>query len=357
LIDTIGQYVEGNMTMGAVETPMIEYLFSLYDTPARFVTSSSLLATPVNEFLSHFRQGSLDGAVPLTLCFQAVQDRADIPLIMSQGARQLSSGTGAPGGDRAETGLPYEVIHDSGRLIADFFNTGVLVIDGVRGRADGYLIRPETIPASLIEYLFHLALIELLRRRGLYTIHATALAKHGRGVLIPGNSGRGKTTSFISLLRSGYQYLSDDHPLLRDAGDHVDLLPFPIKINVTEETIAFFPELRNAPDDLLHAGFPKRAFYAEEIYSTAMGESCRPFLVLFPHVVDTPHSHLEPLPKSRALELLLPQALLVYDPEVARREFQVLAKIVQQVQCYRLHFGRDILDLPKLITPLLEEAK
>ena len=46
------------MTMGAVETPMIEYLFSLYDTPVRFVTSSSLLATPVNEFLSHFRQGS-----------------------------------------------------------------------------------------------------------------------------------------------------------------------------------------------------------------------------------------------------------------------------------------------------------
>jgi len=345
------------MTQCAVEAPITEYRFSLYGTPVLFATSSSLLAAPVNEFLRHFRQDSLDGSVPLTLCFQAVQERADISLTMSQEARQLSSGTGAPGGDRAETGLPYEVIHDSGRLIADFFNTGVLVIDGVRGRADGYLIRPETMPASLIEYLFHLALIELLRRQGLYTIHATALEKHGRGVLIPGNSGRGKTTSFISLLRSGYRYLSDDHPLLRDVGDHVDLLPFPIKINVTEDTIAFFPELRNAPDHLLHPGFPKRAFYAEELYSTAIGEHCRPSLVLFPHVVDAPHSHLEPLSKSRALELLLPQALLVYDQDVARREFQVLAKLVQQVDCYRLHFGRDILDLPKLITPLLEEMR
>jgi hypothetical protein len=70
-----------------------------------------------------------------------------------------------------------------------------------------------------------------------------------------------------------------------------------------------------------------------------------------------PHSWLEPLPKSRALEVLLPQALLVYDPEVARREFQVLAKLVQQVDCYRGHFGRDILDLPKLITPLLEQGR
>jgi hypothetical protein len=79
--------------------------------------------------------------------------------------------------------------------------------------------------------------------------------------------------------------------------------------------------------------------------------------VLFPHVVDAPQSHLELLPKSRALEALLPQALLVYDQDVARREFQVLAKLVQQVDCYRLHFGRDILDLPNLITPLMEKGR
>ncbi|MBX3331256.1 MAG: hypothetical protein KF722_12685 [Nitrospira sp.] len=345
------------MTSCVVNQPMTEYLFSLYGKSVRYVTTSSFLVSPVQELLKYFRRDSLDESASLTLWFHAVQSRADIPLVMSPSARRLSSGTGAELGDRAETGLPYEVIHDSGRLIADFFNTGVLVIDGVQGRADGYLIRPETMPASLIEYLFHLVLIELLRHRGLYTIHATALEKNGRGVLIPGNSGRGKTTSFISLLRSGYRYLSDDHPLLRDAGDHVDLLPFPIKINVTEDTIAFFPELRNAPDHLLHPGFPKRAFYAEELYSTAIGEHCRPSLVMFPHVVDAPHSHLEPLSKSRALELLLPQALLVYDQDVARREFQVLAKLVQQVDCYRLHFGRDILDLPKLITPLLEEMR
>ncbi|HRI08725.1 MAG TPA: hypothetical protein PKW35_12965, partial [Nannocystaceae bacterium] len=74
--------------------------------------------------------------------------------------------------------------------------------------------------------------------------------------------------------------LSDDHPLMRDAGTHVDLLPFPIKINVTEETIAFFPELRTAPAHVLPPRFPKRAFYAEELYATAIGECCRPAIVL-----------------------------------------------------------------------------
>lgn len=345
------------MTMTAVEEPKTEYLFSLYGTSVRYATASPLLAPPVNELLRHFRLDSLEESSPLTLCFHAVQDRADIPMTMSSSARQLSSGTGAAVGDRRETRLPYEVMHDGGRLIADFFDAGVLVMDGAQGRADGYLIKPETMHPSLIEYLFHLALIELLRHRELYTIHATALEKHGRGVLIPGNSGRGKTTSFLSLLRSGYRYLSDDHPLIQDAGTHVEMLPFPIKISVTEATIAFFPELRSAPDHILQSDSPKRSFYAEDLYPTSVGAPCQPAMVLFPHVVDAPHSHLELLPKSRAMEVLLPQALLVYDPEVARREFQVLAKLVQQVDCYRLHFGRDILDLPKLITPLLEQGR
>lgn len=342
--------------MNMVERPQSEYLFSLYGAQIRYITDSPWLAAPVNEFLRHFRQEVLCPSTSFTLCFQAVEHQADIPVTISSSARQLAVNRGVAGADCPETDLPYEVILDDERLIVDFCDVGMLVVDSVQGRADGYLINPQMMPESLIEYLFHLALTELLRRRGLYTIHATALEKNGRGVLIPGNSGRGKTTSFISLLRSGYRYLSDDHPLLRDAGTHIDLLPFPIKINVTEQTVEFFPELRTAPAHVLQPRFPKRAFYAEDVYPTSIGECCRPALVLFPHVIDAPHSHLELLPKSRALEMLLPQALLVYDSEVAKREFQVLVKLVQQVDCYRLHFGRDILDLPQLIRPLLEEG-
>ncbi len=344
------------MTMNMVEQPLTEYLFSLYGTQIRYATASPWLAAPVNKFLRHFQQEALCPSIPLTLSFHAVEHRADISVTLSSSARQLAASMRVAGADRLETDLPYEVILDGERLIAEFFNVGVLVIDSMQGRADGYLINPQMMPDSLIEYLFHIALIELLRRRGLYTIHATALEKNGRGVLIPGNSGRGKTTSFIALLRSGYRYLSDDHPLLRDAGTHIDLLPFPIQINVTEQTVEFFPELRTAPAEVLQPRFPKRAFYAEDVYPTAIGECCSPAIVLFPHVIDAPHSHLELLPKSRALEMLLPQALLVYDSELAKREFQVLVKLVQQVDCYRLHFGRDILELPQLITPLLEEG-
>jgi len=330
---------------------MIESLFFLHGTPVRYVTTSPFLAAPVNELLKHFRRDSLDESTPLTVCFEAVEERANIPVVISPWARRLASGT-----EFQETDLPYQVFHDGGRLVVNFSNVGMLVLDTAQGRAEGYFIQPQGMPANLIEYVFHLALIELLRYRRLYTIHATAVEKNGCGILIPGQSGRGKTTTCISLLRAGYRYLSDDHPLIREVGAHVELLPFPIKINVTEETIALFPELRNASDTVLHPGFPKRAFHAEELYPTSIGENCRAAVVLFPHVVDAPYSHLVTLPKRRALEMLLPHALLVYDPAVARREFQVLAKMVRQVDCYRVHLGHNILDLPELITPLVEMA-
>ncbi len=77
-------------------------------------------------------------------------------------------------------------------------------------------------------------------------------------------------------------------------------------------------------------------------------------MILFPHIAKMPHSCLEPLAKERALEFLMPQTSLVRDGSPNGQEIQALANLVQQTACYRLHFGQDVLDLPRLITPLLE---
>ncbi|TDG36494.1 hypothetical protein EZJ43_08225 [Pedobacter changchengzhani] len=42
-------------------------------------------------------------------------------------------------------------------------------------------------------------------------VHAGAMAKNGVGILIPGQSGSGKSTSCLNLLRNGYNYLGDDY--------------------------------------------------------------------------------------------------------------------------------------------------
>ena len=334
-----------------------EYLFNVHGLELRFLTSSQVFVAPVLALLRHFHAEEVQGHTVLTAHFEEVASRMDVPVKISRTAKILFSGTRPTMGDSLRPLWECEVLQDGNRLIADFHEQGMLVVDGARNLVEGYFVRPDAMDPDVCTSFFHFALTELLKRNGMFTVHATALEYHGRGVLIPGYSGQGKTTSFLSLLRSGFQYLSDDYPLIRDRGTHMELLPFPMKIDVTDRTIEFFPELRNAAQGIVKQGIYKKNFHAEDLYADSIGSSCTPAMILFPHVVDMPHSCLEPLPKSRALEAILPQGLLVYDQVVARQEFQMLSRLVQQVDCYRLHFGRDILDLPKLITPLLESRK
>jgi hypothetical protein len=235
----------------------------------------------------------------------------------------------------------------------DFHEQGVLRIDDARGCGAGYLVHPEAMHLDVRISFLHFAVTELLKLRGLYTLHATALEKEGRGVLIPGTSGRGKTTSCIALLRDGYRLLSDDHPLVRERDGELEILSFPVKIDVTDGTINFFPELLDAKERL-HPGVRKRFFYTEDLYPGRTANHCEPCVILCPQVVDWPSSHLEPISRSRVLEELLREGMLVFDRDVAARQFQTFSRLVAQTECYRLFFGEDVLDLPRLIDPLLQ---
>ncbi len=333
-----------------------ELLLSVHGIEMKFTTNSSELANSVEALLHHFQRDTI-AARPMLMEFDAVERREDVPVRVSSSAKLLYSGSGLVTGPDRQTTWLCDIYSEHGLLIADFHEEGLVVIDGASQSARGYLVRPEAMAPDIRVSFVHFAMTELLKRRGLYTFHATALEHKGQGVLIPGFSGRGKTTSFLSLLRSGYRYLSDDHPFFRGSGTRVEILPYPLKINVTDHTVSFFPELRDAPPSVLHAGVPKRYFYAEDLYPGPLGQSCEPAVILFPEVVDSPHSCLEPLSKKLALEMILPHSLLVYDAEVARREFQALVRLVEQADCYRLHFGRDVMDLPWLVTPLLEKRQ
>lgn len=341
----------------ATAATLREYLFNLHGLELRFRTSSQAFVAPVLEFLRHFHTGHVCGESPLTIEFQEVSDRTKVPVALSGAAKTLFSGTRPAMGDSLRSLWRCDVVQDGDRLVVDFHEQGLLAIDGTRRLVDGFFVRPDAMHPQVCTSFFHFALTELLKRNELYTVHATALEYRGQGVLIPGYSGQGKTTSFLSLLRAGFRYLSDDFPLLRERGGRMELLAFPMKIDVTDRTVEFFPELRTTAPGIFRQGVYKKNFQAEDLYGDCIGRSCTPAMILFPHVVDMPHSCLEPLPKSRALEAIIPQGLLVYDQAVARREFQLLSRLVQQVDCYRLHFGRDILDLPNLIAPLLELRK
>ena len=149
--------------------------------------------------------------------------------------------------------------------------------------------------------------------------------------------------------------MADDHPFLRENGCDLEMLCFPEKIDVTQATVDLFPELRAAQASL-RQGYRKMYFHPSEVFPQPPLERCLPSLLLFPHVVDSAKSSLEEIPGSRALEMLMPQSMLVFSKRVARAQFQVLSRLAAESACYQLNFGKDVLELPQLLEGLMVEA-
>lgn len=239
-------------------------------------------------------------------------------------------------------------------FMADFGPQGSFFLDTSAGLTFGFLPNPESIhPAILSNFMFILALSEMFRARGYFPIHSAAVMGNGKGVLIPALSGSGKTTLCLSLLRGGFKYLSDDRPFLRRGNGGFELLSFPEEIDVTENTISLFPELRALDDTSLALGLIKKNFFVDCLYPGITVDRAVPRLLLFPKIVNEKKSRLRRLPNIEAVSRLLPHSLLIMDPDVAVRQFHMLCEMVETMDCFELYYGKDVLDVHVMIWELL----
>jgi hypothetical protein len=198
-----------------------------------------------------------------------------------------------------------------------------------------------------------LPLLETLKRRGLYSLHAAGLSRAGRGLVIVGASGSGKTTLTLALARAGFDFLGDDMLFVCPRDGLLGLRAFPDEVDVTEMTLTFFPELGPLLEKRRPPGWRKWSFHAEALYGAPIAWSAQPAAVVFPRIGQSETSRLEPMAAQDALLEMLPNVLLT-DPVACQAHLAALAQLSAQTPCYRLWTGRDFLDLPGLLGRLLE---
>lgn len=332
------------------------YSFHIHGIDLRVETDSPTLARGITELLEEFLRPPDINGNGFTLVCRIVEGNREANRRRECRSRdgRLYSSSRDDTFDLGTLGIKLDIYRDGRFLLWDFHHHGRLLLDPEQGTLEGCLTGPITLHHQLAGSLFFLApFSRLLAGRGLYMIHAAALERKGCGVLIPGVRGSGKSTSCVALLRAGYRCLSDDKPFLRENGNGIELLAFPEKIDVTDQTISFFPELC-ATTATLTPGYRKRQFRSEAIYPGSTTNAARPRLILFPTISGESASWVERLPKAKALEAILPHSLLVFDRVISTDHFQLLGHLVAETDCYRLAFGRDILDLPALVDSLLE---
>jgi hypothetical protein len=204
--------------------------------------------------------------------------------------------------------------------------------------------------------MFTILLVEILKRRSCYSMHAAGFSKDGKAILIPGTSGAGKSTLAITLLRSGFDYLSDDMVFLQRRSDGLGILSFPEDVDVSDQTIRFFPELdflRSSPKSVAWA---KRQVRADEVYGVEMVREARPGAIVLPKISAKERSVVRPIDADEAL-LEMVSNILLTEARSCQSHLDILTELVRQTPCYRLETGRDFDCIPILFRELLNGSR
>jgi hypothetical protein len=236
--------------------------------------------------------------------------------------------------------------------------------DGVRalarpglGCASFSVVESDPVNVFMASHLlFTVVLVEILKRRGYYSMHAAAFSLDGKAILISGTSGTGKSTLAITLLRSGFGYLSEDMVFLRRRLDGLEVVGFPEDVDVSDQTISFFPELDFLKGYPKASGWPKRQVLADEVYQAELVRAARPRVIVIPQIAHRETSAVRPIDADDALLEIVSNVLLT-EGRACQRHLDILTELVRQTPCYRLETGRDFDRIHLLLGDLLSGSR
>jgi hypothetical protein len=181
-----------------------------------------------------------------------------------------------------------------------------------------------------------------------FQLHAGAVVKEGKIILLPANHGQGKTTLALNLTGNNYRCLSDDIVLIEP--ETTRIIPFPRSFLIKDKSIK---ELTRS--NLIDK---KRGYYckSEDIlyynpYSTNKSSirTTKPYAI-----IELKHSRrfkneLRPVSKSEMCIKLLKQSFNIH--HYKRKGVTILTRLVRNSKCYSLKTN-NISDAVRLISQI-----
>jgi hypothetical protein len=328
----------------------------LHDLTIRLDSDEPAIAAEWGTLFEGWLVAESEGAPAVTLCLQAVAELPPLP----PAAGLVFSNTADLG--QAFGGLSVYRGED-GRLALHFADGALVYLPLLKKQLDSGVVVEGWITARLachhgrVEDITYTSLAPLLRRRGYYLIHASAVARQGKTVLLVGPSGSGKTTAALSLLAAGWDLLANDVVLCQERPDGIYALPTPGGTSVRPETVGLLPSLATlAARHPVHPLNGKHNFSTHELVNGRWGAAAMVAAVLFPRVRQSDGSYLYKENRAVCLARLIAESADRWDEGALLAHFTFLQRLSQQAEGYALHSGRDVGELAEIV-PLFEQSQ
>lgn len=233
-----------------------------------------------------------------------------------------------------------QVRHD-GQLVVHHRRSSTTWIDRDRGEIHACFESAARVPLFDRGKPFHFALAVWHRDAGAPLVHAAVVAHEGRGLLVPGIGGSGKSTIAVACALAGFSYIGDDTVAL-DTSEPGTIRAHSVYCSTTLERshLTRFPAL--APHASAgESASDKHLVILNGLLPKPIPRSVPLGAIVLPRIGTGTASRLGPASRASALRRLAPSTLLFF-PGWGAAHLDFLSGVVGALPCFEIDMGRDL---------------
>jgi hypothetical protein len=232
-----------------------------------------------------------------------------------------------------------------GRYLSFSYQGSVTVLDRQEQRLTGCRRRDSHLFPSESSKPLVLLLSVWLHDRGVRMLHAGLVARSGAGVLLPGESGTGKSTTSLAAAVQGLEFLGDDFIALERCADGTFAGHSVFSSTcIVRENLSRFPEL--AAHAVLDPGAEeeKPMLFLSEILPERLRPSVPVRAIALPRIRQE-CTGIRRATRAEALRALAASTLHTVVPRPGRAALEALGALAERVPAYWLLLGPDLREI------------
>ena len=246
-------------------------------------------------------------------------------------------------------------LHGSGRYLCEERPSSLLWLDRQRAQLVGCFSDGARLGCADRARPLQRMMSEFCRALGIQEIHAALVGWRGRGVLLVGGGGRGKTTASLDALHEGLQFLGDDSVAIgEEAGGGLLGYRLYASARVRPSQLGRWPafqghwQMPGPPEE-------KALLLPGTFLSDRLGDGVRIVALVLPAVTGT-GLNIDRIGAAAAFHALVHESRDNRRFGMTAVEFARLARMTREIPCYRLDVDRDPARVANALRELAEAA-